>query len=212
MLHILQVHMKPFIVGIAGGSGSGKTTVSEKIVTHFKDKLLYIAHDRYYRDRSDLSMEERSKLNYDHPDSFETDLLIEHLKALQNGETVQMPEYDFTTHTRKPGALTTATPHPLILIEGILILEHEILRNMMNLKIFVDVPADIRILRRLQRDVEERGRTVDSVVEQYLSTVRPMDEKFITPSREFADIVIPQGGYNTRGIQILIDSIEKRLL
>ena len=203
--------MKPLIVGLSGGTGSGKTTIAEKVVEHFKEQILYIPHDKYYRDQSHLEMEERVKTNYDHPKSLETDLLVKHLNEILEGKTVDIPEYDFTHHTRQVGVTTKAEPKPIILIEGILIFEDESLRDLIDLKVFVDVPADIRILRRMQRDVEERGRTFESVIEQYLRTARPMHEKYIEPIKHVADLIIPQGGFNTKGIQGLIDVIEARL-
>ena len=202
---------KPYIIGIAGGTGSGKTTIAQKIASHFNSQCIYIPHDRYYRDQSEKTMEERVKTNYDHPDSLETDLMIEHLKLLLNRESVEVPEYDFTTHTRKNGVTTHVSPAALIVIEGILIFENETLRNLIDLKIFVDVPADIRILRRTKRDIEERGRTLDSCLFQYETYTRPMHEKFVEPSKEYADIIVPQGGFNEKAVETLIHSLEKRI-
>ncbi len=199
------------ILGIAGGTGSGKTTIAEKIYEHFKTQAVYIPHDRYYKDQSEKSMEERVKTNYDHPDALETDLFITHLQELQKGDTVEVPEYDFTQHTRKTDATTQVTPAPLIIIEGILIFDNPLLRDLIDLKIYVDVPADIRILRRAKRDIEERGRTLDSVYDQYVATARPMHEKFVEPTKEFADIIIPRGGKNEKAVSTLIHTLEKRL-
>ncbi len=204
------MNSQPYIVGIAGGTGSGKTTIADVIVHHFNEKILSIPHDRYYRSQDELSMEERVKTNYDHPQALETDLLIQHIHELLNGNTVEMPDYDFAIHTRKKET-TTVHPAPLILIEGILIYENEALRDLIDLKIFVDVPADIRIIRRIRRDVDERGRTVEMSMKQYFATIRPMHELFVEPSKHYSDILIPQGGHNQKGIQALIDTIENRL-
>lgn len=201
----------PFIIGIAGGTGSGKTTIAKKIASHFNSQGIYIPHDRYYRDQSKKTMAERVKTNYDHPDSLETDLMIRQLKLLLKRKSIDVPEYDFTTHTRKKGVTTHVSPASLIVIEGILIFENEPLRNMTDLKIFVDVPADIRILRRTKRDIEERGRTLDSCLYQYETYTRPMHEKFVEPSKEYADIIVPQGGFNKKAVETLIHSLEKRI-
>lgn len=200
----------PYVVGIAGGTGSGKTTIANKIVDHFKDNILHIPHDRYYKSQDHLEMKERIKTNYDHPDALETDFMIEQLKELMSGKEVQMPQYDFTQHTRMK-EMTTEKPAPLILVEGILIFTNEELRDVMGLKIFIDVPADIRVLRRIKRDVNERGRTVEQSMDQYFATARPMHEKFVEPSKEFSDILVPNGGYNESGVEILIHTLEKRL-
>lgn len=203
--------MKSYIIGISGGTGSGKTTFAEKVVAHFQDKVTYIPHDRYYKDQSHLAMSERVKTNYDHPEALETNLFIQHLTALQQGNTVELPEYDFTHHTRMPDVTTTASPTPLIIIEGILIFENEALRNMCDLKVFIDVAADIRILRRTIRDVKERGRTVESCYEQYIKTSRPMHAQFVEPTKEFAEIIIPGGGQNEKGLRAVIHTVEELL-
>src|SRR3990167_7524063 len=179
---------KSFLIGIAGGTGSGKTTIAKKIASHFNSHGIYIPHDRYYRDQSHKSMEERVKTNYDHPDSLETDLMIEHLKLLTNRKSVEVPQYDFTSHTRKKGVTTHVSPAALIVIEGILIFANETLRNMIDLKIFVDVPADIRILRRTKRDIEERGRTLGSCLFQYETYTRPMHEKFVRSEEHTSEL------------------------
>lgn len=202
---------KSLILGIAGGTGSGKTTIAEKIFKHFNDQAVYIPHDRYYKDQSAKTMEERVKTNYDHPDALETDLFITHLQELQKGNDVEIPEYDFTKHTRKPAVTAKISPAPLILIEGILIFDSPLLRDLIDLKIYVDVPSDIRILRRAKRDIEERGRTLDSVYDQYVATARPMHEKFVEPTKEYADIIIPRGGKNEKAVSTLIHTLEKRL-
>ena len=199
--------MKPVLIGVAGGSGSGKTTVSQTILERVGgDRIAYIQHDAYYRDRSNLPFEERVRINYDHPDSLETDLMVEHLKALRAGQTVELPVYDFAWHVR-----TTETrpiePRPIILAEGILIFVDRALREMFDIKIFVDTDADLRFIRRLQRDIAERGRTRESVVEQYLETVRPMHLEFVEPSKRYADIIIPEGGFNTIAIDMVVARI-----
>lgn len=211
MYDILFFMNTSLILGIAGGTGSGKTTIAEKIYEHFRDQAVYIPHDRYYKDQSEKSMEERIKTNYDHPDALETDLFISHLQTLQKGEEVAIPEYDFTEHTRKADITTTIAPAPLTIIEGILIFDNPLLRDLIDLKIYVDVPADIRILRRAKRDIEERGRTLDTVYNQYVATARPMHEKYIEPTKEFADIIIPRGGKNEKAVSTLIHTLEKRL-
>lgn len=200
-----------FILGIAGGTGSGKTTIAEKLFDHFNDQAVYIPHDRYYNDQSEKTMEERIKTNYDHPNALETDLFIQHLKELQDGKTVEVPEYDFAIHTRKKDVTNTVSPAPLIIIEGILVFDNPLLRDLIDLKIYVDVPADIRILRRAKRDIEERGRTLDSVYTQYVKFTRPMHEKFVEPTKEFADIIVPRGGENEKAVSTLIHTLEKRL-
>lgn len=200
----------PYLVGIAGGTGSGKTTIANKIVDHFKDNILHIPHDHYYKAQDHLSMEERIKTNYDHPNALETDFMIRQLKELLEGKEVQMPEYDFTTHTRKKETITVK-PAPIILVEGILIYENKELRNLLQLKIYIDVAADIRVLRRIKRDMEERGRTYEMSVNQYYATARPMHERYVEPTKELSDIVIPNGGYNDSAVEIIIDALEKRL-
>lgn len=205
------MNTKTYIVGISGGTGSGKTTIAEKIVEHFRDKATYIPHDRYYKDQSHLEMPERVKTNYDHPDALETDLFIKHLRSLIKGENIELPEYDFTKHTRKLGVTTTVSPTPLIIIEGILIFENEELRNMCDLTVYVDVAADIRILRRTIRDIQERGRTLESCYDQYVQTSRPMHEKFVEPTKQYADIIIPHGGFNEKGIRAVIHTVEELL-
>lgn len=202
---------KPFILGIAGGTGSGKTTIAQKIRSRFNHNVVYIPHDRYYKDQSKKTMRERVKTNYDHPDALETDLFIRQLKQLIKGKDIQVPEYDFTKHTRKKGVTTKISPSKFIIIEGILIFHELKLRNLMDLKIYVDVPADIRILRRTKRDIEERGRTLDSCYNQYVTYTRPMHEKFVEPTKEHADIIIPRGGKNEQAVSTLIHTIEKRL-
>lgn len=203
--------MKPVIVGVAGGTGSGKTTVSQAILDRVgRDRIAYIQHDSYYRDLSHLPLEERSRVNFDHPDSLENDLLLEHLRQLAAGRPVEVPIYDFTTHTRRPET-RRVVPHRVILVEGILIFADKALREMMDVKIFVDTDADLRFLRRLQRDIAERGRTMESVIRQYLETVRPMHLEFVEPSKRYADVIIPEGGFNTIAVDMVVARIEAML-
>jgi uridine kinase len=195
------------IVGVAGGSGSGKTTVVRRIVESLgNDQVTVLEHDRYYRDRSDLRLEERAALNYDHPDSLETDLMVRHIEALRRGEPVDVPVYDFARYARTT-ATETAQPRRAIIVEGILIFTDAALRNLLDVKVFVDADDDIRFIRRLRRDVAERGRTMESVVEQYLNTVKPMHLDFVEPSKRYADIIVPQGGHNTVAIGMLLTLI-----
>lgn len=198
------------IIGIAGGSGSGKTTLAKNIVSHFSDRISVLRHDDYYKCQDDISMEERVKTNYDHPHAFDTDLLIYHIDELRAGRDVASPTYDYSRHTRS-GEVRHIKANKVVVLEGILILENESLRNRLDMKIFVDTDADVRILRRLLRDVKERGRSMDSVVEQYLSTVKPMHEAFVEPSKRYADIIVPVGGENAVACQMIIDRIEKHL-
>ncbi len=196
----------PYVVAVAGGTGSGKSTLSERICEALQGEVALIRHDNYYRDQKHLPFSERVSNNYDHPLAFETDLLIQHLDHLKQGAAIYMPEYDFTQHVRRPTEVRVE-PKRIIVVEGILILEHAELRRRFDLKLFVDTDSDIRILRRLMRDINERGRSVESVVEQYLGTVKPMHEQFIEPSKRYADIIVPEGGRN----QVAIDMIVSRL-
>jgi uridine kinase len=195
------------VIGVAGGSGSGKTTVVRRIVESLGDEqVTVLEHDRYYRDRSDLRLEERAALNYDHPDSLETDLLVRHVEMLKMGGQVEVPTYDFARYARKP-ATETALPRRAIIVEGILIFADAPLRRLMDVKVFVDTDDDARFIRRLKRDVAERGRTMDSVIDQYLNTVKPMYLEFVEPSKRYADIIVPQGGHNTVAIDMLLTLI-----
>ena len=195
---------RPVVIGVAGGSASGKTTVVRRIVESLGgDHVTVIEHDRYYRDRGDLRLEERAALNYDHPDSLETDLMVAHLRRLRDGETVDVPVYDFARYARKP-TTETVRPGRAIIVEGILIFTDARLRDLMDVKVFVDTDADSRFIRRLQRDVAERGRTMQSVVDQYLQTVKPMHLEFVEPSKRYADIIIPVGGHNSVAIDLLL--------
>lgn len=199
--------MKPLIIGIAGGTGSGKTTLVERLREQFGDDISVLAHDSYYKAHHDLPLEERRLLNYDHPSSFDTDRMIADLEQLQAGRAIERPVYDFTIHDRTEETVTVE-PNKVILVDGILVFEDPALRDLMDIKIFVDTDADVRILRRILRDVKERGRSLDSVVEQYLSTVKPMHEQFIEPTKKFADLIIPWGHENRTGIHILKTYIE----
>lgn len=202
--------MKPLFVGIAGGTGSGKTTVAHKIASYFGSSCAIIAHDSYYRDQSDLEMKERVKTNYDHPDSLETTLLIEHLKSLKQGKKVTIPTYDFTQHNRAKNTILIS-PKKIILVEGILLYENETLRNLMDIKLFVDTDADIRLGRRIARDIKERGRTLEFSLNQYLTMSRPMYLAFGEPSKKYADIILPHGGENVIGIELVVSAIHHSL-
>lgn len=181
---------KPYIVGIAGGTGAGKTTLAHILFNHLgDDRALRIAHDGYYRDFSLIPADQRGQINFDHPDALETDLLVQHLQALSRGETISIPTYDFATHIRT-GRTLEICPRPIIIVEGILLLVEQILRDVLNLKIFVDTPPDIRLIRRINRDVDERGRTPESVTFQYRETVRPMHDTYVEPSRKYADLIV----------------------
>ncbi|HLR88533.1 MAG TPA: uridine kinase [Atopostipes sp.] len=198
---------RPVIIGVAGGSGSGKTTVCNKIYEYFSGKsIAMIEHDSYYKDQSDMSFEERLKTNYDHPFAFDTDLMVEQLTKLQNNESIEVPVYDYSRHTRSDQTIHVK-PQDVIIVEGILILEDERLRDLMDIKIYVDTTADLRIIRRIQRDMKERGRSLDSIIHQYLSVVREMHEQFIEPSKKYADIIIPEGGHNKVAIDLVITKI-----
>jgi uridine kinase len=196
--------MKPFVIGVAGGSGSGKTTVVRSIVQSLgDDQVSLLEQDRYYRDRGDLRLEERAALNYDHPDSLENDLLVRHVTDLRRGVAVQVPMYDFARHARE-AETELVEPRRAIIVEGILIFADAPLRALMDVKVFVDADDDTRFIRRLQRDITERGRTVQSVIDQYLGTVKPMHLEFVEPSKRYADIIVPQGGHNDVAIEMLL--------
>ena len=202
--------MDTMLIGIAGGTGSGKTTLTRHLMERFGDHVSIIYHDNYYRSHSELSLEERAKLNYDHPDAFETDLLVRHLEALRRGETIECPTYDYTVHDRKQETVTIRPSSVVLVVRAIsefLAFENKALRDMMDIKIFVDTDADVRILRRILRDVKERGRSLDSVVTQYLTTVKPMHEQFVEPSKRYADIIVLDGGHNL----VALDMITQRI-
>lgn len=198
--------LNPIIIGIAGGTGSGKSTLAENIRKEFENNITMISHDYYYKNHPDLTFEERVKLNYDHPDSIETSLLIEHLKKLKKGEVIYRPNYSFVEHKREDTTVEVV-PRKVIIVDGILIFENKELRDMMDIKIFVDTDADIRFIRRLLRDVEKRGRTLNSVVSQYCTTVKPMHEQFVEPSKKFADIIVPEGGHNEVALNMIIEKV-----
>ena len=201
----------PIIIGVAGGSGSGKTTVSQAILDRVgRERIAYIQHDSYYRELSHLSYEERTCVNYDHPDALDNSLLIEHLDALGAGASVAVPIYDFTRHNRL-AETAEVHPRPVVLVEGILIFADKALRERMDVKIYVDADSDLRLIRRLQRDVTERKRTVQSVIDQYLKTVRPMHLEFVEPSKRYADIIIPRGGMNAVAIDMVVARVEELL-
>ncbi|MCM3765379.1 uridine kinase [Neobacillus niacini] len=199
---------KPVVIGVTGGSGSGKTSVTKAIYESFKNRsILVIEQDYYYKDQSHLPFEERLKTNYDHPLAFDNDLLIEHIERLLRYEPIEKPVYDYALHTRSEQVITVE-PKDVIILEGILVLEDERLRNLMDIKLFVDTDADIRIMRRLQRDIKERGRTLDSVIDQYTNVVRPMHNQFIEPTKRYADIIIPEGGHNHVAIDLMVTKIQ----
>lgn len=198
------------VIGIAGGTGSGKTTITNQIKERLGADVTVITHDNYYNAQHEMTLEERALVNYDHPDAYETSLLIEHLAALRQGETVQVPVYDFSISDRTDQT-TTVAPSRVIIVEGILIFVDKELRDLMDVKVFVDADADVRILRRILRDVKERGRSLESVVNQYLTTVKPMHELFVEPSKRFADVIIPTGGQNLVALDMLVNRIEAHL-
>lgn len=195
------------VIGIAGGSGSGKTTLADNIREAFNDEVVILCHDYYYKSNEGVSLDDRKKLNYDHPNSFDTDLLIEQLKQLKEGKTVCHPVYSFVEHTRLSETVEVK-PSKVIIIEGILIFENKELCDLMDIKVFVDTDGDVRIIRRLLRDVQERGRDLNSVIDQYLGTVKPMHEEFVDPSKRRADIIIPEGGSNAVALSMLLERIK----
>ena len=198
------------IVGIAGGSASGKTTVVNKVKEFFGDHITVIGHDNYYKAHDDMTYEERSRLNYDHPNAFDTERMIEDVRKLKNGETVEIPVYDYGVHNRSDRTITV-TPQRVVVLEGILLLYDAELRDLMDAKVFVDAPADERLVRRIKRDMAERERSLQSVLSQYQDTVRPMHEQFVEPTKAYADIIIPRGGENHVGIGILKSFLEQKL-
>ncbi len=199
------------IIGIAGGTGSGKTTVAERIAAAVPEEHVdVIQHDSYYRDRPDLGDEERAALNFDHPDALETALLVEHLEALRGGNPVRVPIYDFTIHRRKSES-RVVPPTPIVVVEGILVLAEKTVRELLDIKVFVDTDADIRAFRRVRRDLEERGRSFESIREQYYRTVRPMHRQFVEPSKSWADVIIPEGGDNRVALDLLVSKVRSVL-
>lgn len=198
---------KPLLIGIAGGTGSGKTSVTRAILDALpNDSVAVLEHDSYYKDQTSLSFEERLHTNYDHPFAFDTPLLIRHLQQLVRGEDIQKPVYTFVEHTRLPETQTVSS-RPVVILEGILILEDQRIRDLLDIKVYVDTDADVRIIRRIVRDIQDRGRTLESVVEQYLTVVRPMHMQFVEPTKRYADIIIPEGAHNTVAIDILVSKI-----
>ena len=198
------------VIGIAGGTGSGKTTITRRLIERFGGDVSVIHHDNYYKAHHDMPYEERALLNYDHPDSFDTDMLIEHLKLLKQGQSVQCPVYDYSIHDRTDQTITIR-PTRVIVVEGILIYENRELCDQMDIKIFVDADADVRILRRIVRDVRDRGRSLESVINQYLSTVKPMHEAFVEPSKRRADVIVPEGGHNLVALDMVIQRVRAHL-
>lgn len=199
------------IIGISGGTGSGKTTVAQKIISSVgAENVIYLQQDAYYRNLGDMPLDLRHNVNFDHPDAFDTELLMNHIEALRAGEPVQQPIYDYATHSRK-GETTRLEPRPVIIIEGILVFVNPQMRALMDMKIFVDTDADIRFIRRLDRDVHERGRSVESIISQYTTTVRPMHLQFVEPSKRYADVIIPEGGFNDVGIDLITGKIRSIL-
>ncbi len=200
--------MKPIVIGIAGGTGSGKSTIVENIKAQIGDDIAVLCHDYYYKSNDHLSYEERCKLNFDHPDSLETDMMIEHIRALKENRAVDIPVYDFVDYIRAEETIRVE-PKRVIIVEGILIFENKALVDELDIKVFVDTDADVRIIRRIQRDVKERGRSLDSVIAQYLTTVKVMHDEFVEPSKRKADIIIPEGGYNLVALSMLINKIQR---
>ena len=198
------------VIGIAGGTGSGKTTLMKNIIGRFGDVVTVLSHDNYYRRHDELTYEERCKINYDEPAALETDLMAYHLDLLRRGESIECPVYDFSQHNRSDETITIE-PKSVIIVEGILIFENEPLRNLMDIKIFVDTDADVRLCRRIKRDVNKRGRTLESVLTQYQETVKPMHEKYVEPSKKFADIVVPEGGKNLVALDMIMGRIARHL-
>ena len=198
------------VIGIAGGTGSGKTTLMDNLVKRFSDDVTVLSHDNYYRRRDDMTLEERSKVNYDEPAALETDLMVRHLDLLRQGQAIECPVYDFSQHNRS-NKTTTIEPKRVIIVEGILIFEDDALRDLMDIRIFVDTDADVRLGRRILRDVEERGRTLQSVLEQYQTTVKPMHEMYVEPSKKYAHLVVPEGGKNFVALDMILSRIERHL-
>jgi uridine kinase len=206
-MEVKNMKDKACIVGIAGGTASGKTTIVKRIKETFGDDIVVINHDSYYKAHDDLSYEDRTRLNYDHPASFDTDLMIEDVKKLKDNMEIDMPVYDYTIHNRSD-ATVHVLPKKVIILEGILILESQALRDLMDIKVFVDTDADERLMRRIRRDMMERARSIESILTQYRETVKPMHEQFVEPSKKYADIIIPRGGENTTGIAILTEHLK----
>lgn len=200
---------EPFIIGVAGGSGSGKTTLAQNLHLSIPNSII-LSHDFYYNDNRDITFEERLLVNYDHPNSFDTKLMVDDLKKLKNNISIQRPEYSFITYTRTDNTVLV-NPAPVIIVEGLLIFENKELLELMDIKIFVDCDDDIRFIRRLSRDVKKRGRSIESVIEQYISTVKPMYERFIEPTKKYADIIVPRGGKNEIALDMIISNIKQKI-
>ena len=198
------------VIGIAGGTGSGKTTFTKRLIQRFGTEVSVVHHDNYYKAHHDMPYEQRAKLNYDHPNAFDTELLVEHLKQLRRGESIQCPVYDYSIHDRTDKTITIR-PTRVIIVEGILIYENRELCDQMDIKIFVDADADVRILRRIVRDVRDRGRSLESVIDQYLTTVKPMHEQFVEPSKRNADLIVPQGGHNQVALDMVVERVRAHL-
>ena len=198
------------VIGIAGGTGSGKTTLMNNIMERFAGKVTVLSHDNYYKRHDELTFEERSGLNYDEPNAIETSLMVEHLLQLRNGQAIDCPVYDFTRHNRSDETIRLE-PKPVLIVEGILIFENEPLRELMDIRLFVDTDADVRLCRRIKRDVTKRGRTLESVLNQYQATVKPMHEKYVEPSKKYANLVIPEGGRNMVALDMILGRIQKHL-
>ena len=198
------------VIGIAGGTGSGKTTLMNNIMTRFEGMVTVLSHDNYYKRHDELTFEERSGLNYDEPNAIETSLMVEHLKALRAGQAIDCPVYDFTRHNRSDETIRLE-PKPVIIVEGILIFENKSLRDLMDIRLFVDTDADVRLCRRIKRDVTKRGRTLESVLAQYQATVKPMHEKYVEPSKKYANLVIPEGGKNLVALDMILGRIKQHL-
>lgn len=207
MAFFITDNMKVTIIGIAGGSGSGKSTLVSKLQEAFgTEDVATLCHDYYYKEHTDLSYEQRTQLNYDHPQAFDTDMMIEHIKMLKQGKEIERPVYSFVEHNRTSERVVVK-PSNVVIIDGILIFENRELRDLMDIKVFVDTDADVRLARRILRDVCNRGRSMESVIEQYLSTVKPMHEEFVEPSKRYADVIIPEGGFNSVAVEMLIENI-----
>lgn len=201
---------KIIVIGIAGGSGSGKTTLMKSLLKRFPNEVTVLSHDNYYRPYEELTIEERQKVNYDHPDAFDTDMMIDHLRMLKEGKSIECPVYDYTTYSRTKET-THLEPNKVILVEGILIFENKTLCSLIDIKLFVDTDADVRLIRRIRRDVAKRGRSLESVLNQYLATVKPMHEQFVEPSKKNADLVVLEGGKNLVALEMIIDRIQRHI-
>ena len=198
------------VIGVAGGTGSGKTSLVKALMNRFGENITVLSHDNYYKQHNELTYEERAKLNYDHPDAFDTDMMIEHLRLLKQGVAIDCPTYDFTVHNRAEGILHIE-PEKVIVVEGILIFQDLELCREMDIKIFVDTDADVRLCRRIRRDVRKRGRTIESVIDQYLTTVKPMHEQFVEPSKKNADLIVPEGGKNLIALEMIVGRIQRHI-